>query len=95
MTMSARPSRIGWTGGDIAAVVLVVAVRIDDQVGAEHQAAVDARGKGMAQAAIAAEAENVVGPVLLGHFGRAVAAAVVDHQDFDPIDAGNRPRNRP
>jgi hypothetical protein len=43
---------------------------------------------------IARQPHDVMHAQRRGHCGRAVAAAVVDHQVFDRIDPGQRPRQR-
>ena len=78
--------------GDVGAAVLVVGVGVDDDVGAEAEAGVDAGGVGDGEAAVAREAEDVVDAELGGVLGGAVAAAVVDDEDLDAVDAGDAAR---
>jgi hypothetical protein len=72
---------------DVAAEVLVVRVRIDDDVGAELQRRVETRLERGGQPAVVGQANDVIDPVLAGDLDGAVAGAVVDHQPFDLLDA--------
>jgi hypothetical protein len=73
--------------GDVLAAVLVVGVGVDDDVGAEAHARVEAGHVHGREAAVAREAEHVVHADLRGVLGGAVGAAVVDDEDLDAVDA--------
>jgi hypothetical protein len=75
---------------DVCAVVLVVGVRVDDDVRAALQARFEAEHEGLGEAAVVAEAHDVLHAVLAGHGDGFVPAAVVDDEHFDRIDARDR-----
>ena len=72
---------------DVAAVVLVVGVGVDDHVGAELQAGVEAGLEAGGQALVVGQAHDVVHAVRAGHLDGVVGGAVVDDQ---PLDASRR-----
>lgn len=74
---------------DVGAVVLVVGVGVDDEVGAVGERRVDAGDEGGRESFVAAEAHDVVDARTARHVGGAVAGAVVDDQRLDDVDAGN------
>ncbi len=78
---------------DVGAGVLVVAVGVDDDIGAEPEAGVDAGAEGARQALVVLVADDVVDADLARHRDRAVGRAVVDDEDLDRIDAVDRARN--
>jgi hypothetical protein len=73
--------------GDVAAEVLVVGVRVDDDVGAQLQRRVEPRLERGGQAPVVGEPHHVLDAVLARHLDRPVAGTVVDHQPLDLIDA--------
>lgn len=77
---------------DILAVVLVVPIRVDDDIGSEHQAAVEASSERVSQAPVSSEADNMVDTTFLGDFDSSIGAAIIDDQDLDLIDARYLPR---
>ena len=79
--------------GNVAAIILVVAVGINDDVSPQDQAAIDPGSKGMAQAAVARKPDDVVSTVFECHRYGSIGASIIDDQDFDTIDTGNVPRN--
>jgi hypothetical protein len=83
--MSALPATIG-------AAVLVVGVGVDDDVGAQFQAGVEARLEAGREALVVGQADDVLDPAFAGHLDRAVSAAVVDHQQLHLVDAGHLAR---
>ena len=84
--MSASPATTGATSlRDVGAVVLVVGVGVDDDVGAELQARVEAGLEGVGQALVVGQADDVVDAVGLRDLDGAVGGAVVD-------DRATRPR---
>ncbi len=72
---------------DLAAGVLVVGVGIDNDVGAEAQARVDAGLVGICQAAPGGVTDDVIDPGSPGAGHGLVGATVVDEQYFDDVDA--------
>ena len=72
---------------DVAAKVLVVAIGVDDDIGAQLKAGVETRLEGMSQAAVAGKPDDVVRPGLAGDFAGAVGGAIVDDEDFDLVYA--------
>ena len=79
--------------GNIAAVILVVAIRVDDDIRAEFEAGVKAHLEGMPQAAIFGERDDVIHAEFPRHFSRAIIRPVVNDQDLDFVNAGDRTRN--
>ena len=77
--------------GDVAAVVLVVGVGVDDDVGAELEAGVEARLEAGGQPLVVRQLDDVVDAVGAGDLDRAVGRAVVDDQPLDGVEA-RRPR---
>jgi hypothetical protein len=78
---------------DIVRLVLVVAVGVDDDVGAARETGIEPGCERRGEAAIARMAHDVIGAAGARDVGRAVARAVVDHQDLDPVDAVDAARN--
>ena len=74
------------------AVVLVVGVGVDDDVGAELQRGVEARLEARGQALVVRQPDDVVDAVLAGDLDRAVGRAVVDDQPLDDVEAGDLAR---
>ena len=72
---------------DVGPDVLVVGVGIDDDVRAEAQRRVDAGDERRSEAAVAHEANDVIGAGLACRGDGAVRRAVVDHQRLDPAEA--------
>ena len=77
--------------GDVRAVILVVRVGVDDDVRPKMQAGVQPGHKAACQPLVALEADNVVHPKAPRLRHGAVAAAVVDDQGFNLINAVNLP----
>ena len=67
--------------------VLVVGVRVDDDVGAELQARVEARLEAGGKALVVRQLDDVVDAVLARHLDRAVGRAVVDDEPLDDVEA--------
>ena len=87
-TMSASPSHDRRDQlGDVAALVLVVGVGVDDHVGAELQPGVEPGLEGGGQTLVVGQADDVVDAVRPGHLDRAVGGAVVDDQPLDGVEA--------
>ena len=74
---------MSWPG------VLVVGVGVDDEVRAGLQAGVDAGLERRRQALVPAKPDDVIDAAGSRDVGGAVARPVVDHQDFDRVDAGD------
>ena len=72
---------------DVAARVLIVGVGVDDEVGAELQAASMPARERRGQALPPAKPEHVSDAVRARDLRRAVRRAVVNHQDLDDVDA--------
>jgi len=79
--------------GNVLACILVVAIRVDNEVGAESQASIQAPAEGARQAQVSLVTHDVVNADLSGYLHGPVGAAVVDDQDFHLIDPGNLPRD--
>ena len=65
--------------------VLVVAVGVDDDIGSQLQAGVEAGFEGESKAAVLRELHDVFGPVLTGDGGRAVGRSVIDDENLDRV----------
>ena len=76
--------------GDPVLGVLVVAVGVDHDVGAELERALHPVVEGAPEPAVAGVPHEVRDAVLLGHLDGAVRGAVVDDQYEDLVDAGDR-----
>ena len=68
---------------DVLPGVLVVGVRVDDDVGAGAQTGVDARHEGRGQPLAAPESDDVLDPVRARDRRRVIARAVIDHERLD------------
>src|SRR3954452_20950394 len=73
--------------GDVMAVVLVVGVRVDDDVGAELERRVEPGLEARGQPLVVRQAHHVVDALLARDLDRAVGRAVVDDQPFDLVEA--------
>jgi hypothetical protein len=78
--------------GDVAAVILVIGVGVDDDVGALGQRPVEPRAEGRGKPAVGPVLDDVADAEAGGNLGGGVAAAVVDDQIFDLVDAFDRLR---
>ena len=78
--------------GDVGALVLVVGVGVDDHVGAELQAGVEARLERRREALVVRQPDDVVDAVLAGDLDRGVGRAVVDDQPLDGVEPGDLAR---
>ncbi len=88
ITMSASPERSGATSRAMSRPgVLIVGVRVDDDVGAGFEAGVDARDERRGQTLLSPEPHDVVDAKPPGDLGRAVVRSVVNDQPFDRVDA--------
>ncbi len=86
---------------DVGPVVLVVGVGVDDHVGAELQAGVEAGLEGAGEPLVVGERDDVVDAVAARDGDRLVAGAVVDDQPLHGVEAlelarqlGERQRQR-
>ncbi len=77
---------------DVGADVLVVGVGVDDDVGAELEAGVEARLEAGGEPAVVGEAHDVVDAARARDLDGAVGRAVVDDEPLDLVDAGDRAR---
>jgi hypothetical protein len=78
--------------GDVASVVLVVGVGVDDHVGTGLERSVEPGHERRREPSIAGMADHVVDAELAGQLGRSVGAAVVDHQPLDHVEPGTSRR---
>ena len=86
-TMSASPATIGaHQRRDVAPVVLVVGVGVDDHVGAELEAGVEARLEAVREALVVRQPDDVVDAVLARDVDRAVGRPVVDDEPLDDVE---------
>ena len=77
---------------NVLADVLIVAVGIDDEVGAELQAGVDARHERGREPARPPKRHDVIHAQRPRHFRRLVSRPIVDDEHLDDVDAGNASR---
>ena len=75
--------------GDVAAVVLVVGVGVDDHVGAELEARVEAGLEAARQALVVGQPDDVVDAELARDLDRAIGRAVVDDEPLHGLEAGD------
>src|SRR5207253_8826013 len=80
--------------GDIFPAVLVVAVGVDDHVGAELERRVEAGLEGACEPEVDREAQQVGGACPLRNLGGPVLRPVVDDERLDRVEAGDRARQR-
>ncbi len=78
---------------NLMAAILVVAVGIDDDVGASPQTGVDAGLEGHRQAPGLPKTDDVLDPRFPRQLHGAIRAPVIDDQDLDLIHPGNLARN--
>ena len=78
--------------GDVVAGVLVVAVGVDDDVGAELQARVEAGLEARREALVVRQPDDVVDAAGARDLDRPVARPVVDDQPFDRVESVDLPR---
>ena len=78
---------------DIGAGILVVAVGVDDDVGAGLEAGVEPGAEGVGKAAVAGLGDDMIDAEGPRDLDRAVGRAVVDDQDLHLVDARDAPRN--
>ena len=76
---------------NICADILVVTVRVDDDIRSKLEAGIDTVTETASQSDVALVADDVVDADLTGYFNRAVGAAVIDDEDFHLVDPGNLP----
>src|SRR5580692_711905 len=79
---------------DVAAVVLVVCVGVDDHVRAELQAGIEPGLEREREPLVVRQPDDVVDPVLARDLNRAVGRAVVDDQPLDGVEPWDRARQR-
>nr|WP_217497770.1 hypothetical protein [Lysobacter enzymogenes] len=91
--MSARPASTRATNSGIAAASYWLSPSTLTMTSAPRRQAFQA-GAERAQAAVVRQAQHRVGAVGDGDVGGVVAGAVVDHQPFDLVHAGQAPRQR-
>ena len=77
---------------DVARVVLVVGVGVDDDVGAELERGVEPGLEGGGEALVVRQPDDVVDAVRARDLDRAVGRAVVDHEPLDLVHARNLAR---
>jgi len=76
-------------GRDVASVVLVVGVGVDDHVSTRIQTGPQAVHEATCQTLVASVAHHMVHPMGQRHFHRVVGAAVIDDQPFHLVEAGH------
>ena len=74
---------------DVAPVVLVVGVGVDDHVGAELQRGVEPGLEAGREPLVVGQPDDVVDAVRARDLDRAVGRAVVDHEPLDGVEAGD------
>lgn len=79
----------GDEGGDVGGVVLIIGIRIDDDVGPALQAGGEPGHEGAGEAEVGA-LDHVIDAAGAGDIGGAVGAAIIDDEPLDGIDAGKR-----
>ena len=72
---------------NIPAVILVVAVCIDDDIRAQPQAGIQPSHKALGQPAVVGEPHDMVHAQLFCHFHRPIRAPVVDNERLDLVDS--------
>lgn len=77
-------------GGDVGGVVLIIGIRIDDDVGPALHAGGKAGHEGAGEAEVGT-LDHVIDAAGAGDLGGAVGAAIIDDEPLDGIDAGKRP----
>ena len=75
---------------DVVPGILVICIRIDDDIRVPFQCMIDARLKSSGQSPVASMAHNMVSTQSQGDVAGLIAAAIVDYDDFDLIDTINR-----
>jgi hypothetical protein len=73
--------------------VLVVGVGVDDDVGAELQARVEAGHEAAGETLVPGKAQDVIGSIGEGHLPGAVLRTVIDHEHQDFVDSLDPPGN--
>ena len=73
--------------GDVRTLILIVAIRVDDDVRTRLEAIVHTRREGVTQAPIRGKTQHMIHSVLAGDVTRAVCTSIVDDQYFDFVDA--------
>ncbi|GIV74766.1 MAG: hypothetical protein KatS3mg049_3322 [Caldilinea sp.] len=73
--------------GNVGPHVLIVGICVNDNVCTQTQTGIQPRAKGAGQAKIARVAHDMVHTQPSRHLGRAIGAAVIDHQIFQHVDA--------
>lgn len=71
---------------DVEAGILIVAVGIDDDIGAKPQARVDTGSEGNCKAFVALVVDNIISTALVRYLDRSVGAAVIYDKDLDAVD---------
>jgi hypothetical protein len=77
-----RPDQLG----DVATLVLVVSVGVDDHVGPQLEAGVKPGLECGREALVVGQPDHVIDPVSPSDLDRAVLGAVVDEQPFDRLE---------
>ncbi len=80
--------------GNVGPFVLAIGIGVDDDIRASGKRRIKATLEGGGQAPVAAMADDMVGAEPPGDIGRAIVAAIVDHQHFDPVDPVDPARQR-
>lgn len=74
---------------NIRAAILIVRVRIDNDVGAKPQTCINPRPESRGEPPVSREAHNVVDAAFSRHLNSSIRTAVVDDEIFDDINAFN------
>ena len=97
--LAVADDHVGFSGqdrrdqlGDVRALVLVVRVGVDDDVGAQLQAGVEAGLEGGGKALVVGEPHDVAHAARTRDLDGPVRGAVVDHEPFHLVDAGDLAR---
>jgi hypothetical protein len=73
--------------GDVTPEVLVVTVRVDDDISPQLQTVVKTGFKSVPEAAVLRELYNMVSPMLARDDGRTISRSVIYDEDFDHVYA--------
>ena len=77
--------------GDVVGAVLVVRVRVDDDVCTQLQGGIEAGLESLRQAFVVRKANDVVDSVAACHVHRTIGRTVVDNEPLDAVEAIQMP----
>ncbi len=76
---------------DVGGIILIVGIRVDDDVRTFRQTPLQPRHEGIGKAAIDRQVHDMIHAMRPCDLNRAVGAAIVDDQPFDLVHTGNFP----